>query len=51
MTPEDVILLFSVLEKISESFDLLLVSAFLLTGILSGILLIFIFLFFLKGAE
>lgn len=38
-------------DEIIQALDILTTTTYLQTGIISGILLVFIFFFFLKGAE
>lgn len=51
MESGDVIQLFTYIETINETLENLMIVNFLLAGLITGVLLIFIFFFFLKGAE
>lgn len=51
MEPADVILLFEKMDNMITLSESLLITEFILTGIITGLLVIFIFFFFLKGAE
>jgi len=58
MEPADVIQLFQVLDDIflvltdvKVLIEVVISGTFLLTGVIVGVLLMFIFFFFLKGAE
>lgn len=51
MEPADVTQLFQVLEEMKELIEAVMSGAFILTGVLVGVMLMFIFFFFIKGAE
>ncbi|NLK50941.1 MAG: hypothetical protein GX295_00625 [Syntrophomonadaceae bacterium] len=51
MESGDVTQLFQVLEDVQVLIESVISGAFLLTGVLVGVLMMFIFFFFLKGAE
>lgn len=51
MEPADVNQLLQVLEDVQVLIESVISGAFLLTGVIVGVLIMFIFFFFLKGAE
>lgn len=51
MESADVIQLFQVLDDIQILIEALISGAFILTGVIVGVMLMFIFFYFLKGAE
>ena len=51
MQSEEVIELLENVDKIANTIESVIAVNFLLAGILTGVLLLFIFFFFLKGAE
>lgn len=51
MEPADVTQLFQVLADIQVLIEAVISGTFLLTGVIVGVLIMFIFFFFLKGAE
>lgn len=51
MEPADVTQLFQLLEEIKELIEAVISGSFLLAGVIVGVMLMFIFFFFLKGAE
>lgn len=51
MEPADVTQLFQVLEEIKVIIEAVISGAFILTGVIVGVMLMFVFFFFIKGAE
>lgn len=51
METADVIMLFEKIDNMITLSESLLITQFILAGIITGLLVIFIFFFFLKGAD
>jgi hypothetical protein len=51
MEQEQAVQLLEGIESIMEALESLMITGYLLAGLITGVLLIFIFFFFLKGAD
>ena len=51
MEPADVTQLLQAQEEIKDLIEAVISGGFILTGVIVGVMLMFIFFFFLKGAE